>query len=447
MRTYDACRWSLGGTTQHPMLSVKGASGGQAWIRSAYHGCDSGSSTIAQRFFLQRTNANGVTPTNRGEKESTRSPTAVATGNTWGTPPTVAGNPLVQIASGDRRDMHRTWRPARPYAGIVLTDVEEIAQDTNGGTNNSNVINIGWIEDPPDIGRTIRRRSRKQYYYWASHNASAALPGTLPFKGLVQNWCSYIPVVTRDPVNQTALFAGGEGPLTVSPSLLDQSGIVFAMDRVNQTVVAGLIDQAGVTFTPQINLKIFMDLIDQAGITFSPQVNQQVVVGLISQAGVTFAPQVNQQAAVSFIDQMGVVFAPTQITQKALPGFIDQAGVTFAPVIAGAGASSVVPDLIDQSGVVFSPQINTTLVLELINQAGIVFSPQVNMSLTPGLIDQSGVVFTPTRIFESKLYPSLIDQSGITFMPVIQGGVQPAPSVGGFIKKMRRRLEKSIKGD
>ncbi len=205
MRVYNAARWALG-TTLHPLITVLGASGGQAWVRTAYFGCDSGSSTIAQTFWLQRTNANGVTPTDRSEKDNTRSPAKVSTGATWGTAQTYQGNPLVIIASGDRRVLSRTWRPARPYAGIVLTDVEEIGEDSNTAGNNSNVCHMAWSEGPPDLGREIRRRARKDYYHWMSAYSLGGRTDVITRgRGVIQNWCAYLPRPNRKPPNRLVL--------------------------------------------------------------------------------------------------------------------------------------------------------------------------------------------------------------------------------------------------
>lgn len=255
----------------------------------------------------------------------------------------------------------------------------------------------------------------------------------------------------RRQASRTQTFLGLQPPFSISPDLIDQSGIVISLADVEQQVLMDLIDQQGVTFDPAVSAVEFIlpsALIGggpqpapptkRSQVFWSPAAEVVLTPGLIDQAGTTFDLQINQQTLHDFIDQAGIVFSPT-VNLGASIGIIDQAGITFEPSVSGGtGGLTVSPSLIDQSGVTFSPQFNFRISPGLIDQAGVVFSPQFNLSVSPGLIDQSGVVFTPTRVFVSSVSPSLIDQSGTTFSPTIEGGEVVVVSGAKFFEGMSR---------
>ena len=128
------------------------------------------------RAFVKRYNANGATPTDRTEKHNTRSPAALSPANTWGTPPTVTGNALVYQDAGSRiGQLSNRWTPARPYAGIVVQNGEEIGTDDSTTTSSTTAQYVAWCENFPGSTRRIGgRRPRKDYWLYANYRASGA---------------------------------------------------------------------------------------------------------------------------------------------------------------------------------------------------------------------------------------------------------------------------------
>jgi hypothetical protein len=150
--------------------------------------------------------------------------------------------------------------------------------------------------------------------------------------------------------------------LTVSPGLINQSGVTFA-PTVNQSVAPGLINNSGVTFDPNVRSGVNVPLIDQTALIFTPQVNQSVQIDLIGSTVVLFTPAINQAVTPGIITQLGTTFDP-QVAGGVAVGLIDQSGVVFAPQIIADQFVDI--GLIDQGGVLFGPTVNQQVQVPLL---------------------------------------------------------------------------------
>lgn len=253
---------------------------------------------------------------------------------------------------------------------------------TDGTTSGASVITE---EDTAVTNTNVDALSRtdrvflKETGFDAATEAEAATT-SLDSDGFTLSWNPNDAVATI--IGYLAFGSSGAGSQTVSPALIDQSGVVFS---------------------PQINLRLALGLIDQSGTTFSPQVNQSVSIGLIDQSAVTFTPQLNLSISLGLIDQSGTVFAFSQITQTVTIGLIDQSSQVFSPSI----TLSISVGLIDNTATVFTlTQITQTVVIPLISNLATTFDPAITqpgaaLTVSPALIDNTGAPFTPTRIRKS----------------------------------------------
>lgn len=253
---------------------------------------------------------------------------------------------------------------------------------TDGTTEGASTLSD---QDAITIAMNVDAMSKTDKVITTETNFDAAIDAeadltSLDADGFTLNWTTNDAIARK--FGYLAFGSSGAGSQTVSPALIDQSGVVFS---------------------PQINLRLALGLIDQSGTTFSPQVNQSVSIGLIDQSAVTFTPQLNLSISLGLIDQSGAVFAFSQITQTVTIGLIDQSGQVFSPSI----TLSISVGLIDNTATIFTlTQITQTVVIPLISNLGTTFDPTITqpgaaLTVSPALIDNTGAPFTLTRIRKS----------------------------------------------
>jgi hypothetical protein len=183
-----------GSVTSTGDLVPIGAAGRQTAIRAMkYGGEDVGTTLSVQAPFLQRgTSSAGsiVTP----EKLSSRSPAAVTTSRSI-TTFTPAGNRLLVVGDGPGHRIVSVWRPARPWATPIYTDVEAIGQTGSTRAHSQAIL----FDDDAFPKETLRPRRRpRDNGLWhvfsqdQNHGTSAASPVYDMKWRNTENYVSYI---------------------------------------------------------------------------------------------------------------------------------------------------------------------------------------------------------------------------------------------------------------
>lgn len=246
----------------HTALTVTSTSGKQAFIRSLHYGKQSTSASTIERVIGQRSSG-GVTATSRVEKFSSRSGTNGVPGQSWGTGPTVAGNPLIIVNCGDKPTLQEWWRPPRPNACPQVIDAEQFSIDTNSGSNTSTVWSMSWGESPPsDEGRAVRRRTRKAGLWHYSSHAMVIRGGLTanPRTNQRATYCAFTPRVTgQRPPNRIALTAvpgafSGDATSTATASgtaagVVGKVGAATSTETASGTPTGVVARSTGSTFT------------------------------------------------------------------------------------------------------------------------------------------------------------------------------------------------------
>lgn len=183
-----------------------------AAVRGSHYGKHSTSAAIIERIWLQRYSG-GTTPTTRTEKYNTRSITAVALAQSWGTGPAASGNPLVYLDAGDKPTLQQYWRAPRPWACIWLIDAEMVGIDSSGGVNSTNVYSLFWSEHNPGIDdRPVRGRrpTRTGLYHYHNHcNVIRGGLSTAPRANLRLNYCDELSRNARGRQSPNTLWQVG----------------------------------------------------------------------------------------------------------------------------------------------------------------------------------------------------------------------------------------------
>jgi hypothetical protein len=144
-------------------------------------------------------------------------------------------------------------------------------------------------------------------------------------------------------------------PPKVTPALIANLGVLYnAQVPTAQTVTAALIANLGVLYIPTVNSKtVSPSLIDQTGVLFRPNIPPKVTPALIANLGVLYAFGIG--VAPELIDQSGVLYdvAITSATIDVSPSLIDQSGVLYNAAASVAQPRTVNAGFIDQTGVLF----------------------------------------------------------------------------------------------
>ena len=224
----------------------------------------------------------------------------------------------------------------------------------------------------------------------------------------------------------SADLLAGAGAQNVNVGLIDQTGVIYALDSLTRTknVSVGLIDQTGTIYAVSVMALVSVPLIDQTGVIYAldslTKGNVNVAVGLIDQTGVIYALSSltkTKNVSVALIDQSGVIYALDSLTRtkNVSVGLIDQSGVVYAITV----NQSAPMGTIDQSGVIYALTVNQAVALGLINQTGTMYAPgQVTQQVILGLIDQSGVLYGVSADLSGgpqNVPVGLVDQTGTMY--------------------------------
>jgi hypothetical protein len=294
------------------------------------------------------------------------------------------------------------------------------------------------------------------------------------------------PFYIDELVHDTAGYPGRFSGWTVSPGLLNQSGVLFT-PKANRTITVPLINQSPTANFPTLRRGVNVGFINQSGVLFA--FGERLSIGSSSAFQFdAFQTNAFQSGRVFFVDASPVLFTPKVNETVTVPGptntgsfqsnafqtdtfqastgagGIDSSGVVYAPevVLSPPGVLSVIPGIIQGAGSLFTPLVGANKVdLTLLDASGVLFAPQENLQVkfsfstgvydspeiiwddpdvhwdgsgSGGFINQSGQVFNPAT-FGKGVQPALLDVSGVLFAPsmgakfVTVGFINAAPAV------------------